>query len=253
MAESTARGFLGAGDLYINLYEAGAYQGYVGPFECNQFAIKPNSELKELVSRGKTTYGQVIESVSLPAPFDLTVGLAEVNKTTIALALFGTSSAITQVAGTLADEPAVVKFTNWTPLSKARLTQAITVEDTSGTTTYIEGEDYLLNRDLGWIKALSSGAIEDGDSVNVSGAYLAIEGTEIRGATNNQVRAKFKMDGKNYVDGAPVIVTVHEAVLSADAVFEFIGEEFNVVELPGRMKTPSGFNEPFTVHLRNPT
>lgn len=253
MAESTARGFLGAGDLYINLFEAGAFAGYVGPFECSQFAIKPNSELKELVSRGKNTYGQVIESVSLPAPFDLTVGLAEVNKTSIALALFGSSSAITQTAGTMADEAATLSTTHWTPLSKAALDQAITVENAGGTTTYIEGEDYLLNRDLGWIKALPDGALTAGGPVVVSGPYGAIAGTEIRGATKNQVRAKFKLDGKNFVDGAPVIVTVHEAVVSADAVFDFIGDEFNTVELPGRMKTPAGFNEPFTVHLRNPS
>ena len=66
-----ARGFLGAGDLYIAAYVAGVKQPYEGPFECRKFEIKPNSELKELVSKGRSTYGQVIESVPVPKPADV--------------------------------------------------------------------------------------------------------------------------------------------------------------------------------------
>ena len=76
-------------------------------------------------------------------------------------------------------------------------------------------------------------------------------GTEIKGQTQTQVRAKSKLDGKNFADDAPRIVTVHEGVIAADAAFDFLADDFNVVSLPGRMKTPVGFTEPFTVHLRD--
>ena len=46
-------------------------------------------------------------------------------------------------------------------------------------------------------------------------------------------------------------MTVHEAVIAADAAFDFLGDDFATVTMPGRMKTPAGFTEPFTVHLRN--
>lgn len=248
----SARGFLGAGDLYIARYVNGAFESWKGPFECTKFEIKPNIELKEMTSKGKSTYGQVIESVALQQPADFTVDLAEVNKDSLAIALLGTTSALTQTAGTLADSPVTVKLDAWVDIGKAALNATgVTVKNEAGTTTYVEGEDYLLNRDLGWIKALVGGDITDAAVVEVSGGYAAISGTTIDGASTADLRARFKLDGKNQVDQSPVIVTVHEVVVAADAAFDFLADDFNTVSMPGRMKTPAGFTSPFTVHLRN--
>ena len=320
---SQARGFIGAGDLYIARYVNGAFLPYEGPFECSKFEIKPNVELKELVSKGRTTYGQVIESVPIPQPSDLTVDLPEVNKTSLAIALLGTTADLAQASGTMTDEAITAVVDKWVELSKAALTGTQTVsgaaeaasvtgaiasttltvsavssgtlsvgqsisgsgmtsgtrilEQLSGTpggvgtyrvnnsqtfasgsitgaagTAYVAGEDYLVNATLGWIKVLSTGAIVDGQPLEVSSSYAAISGTEIKGSTQTQVRAKFKLDGINFADQNPVIVTVHEGVIAADSAFDFLADDFNTVSLPGRMKTPTGFNEPFTVHLRNP-
>lgn len=319
---SQSRGFLGAGDLYIARYVNGAFQSYEGPFECSKFEIKPNVELKELVSKGRTTYGQVIESVPVPQPSDLTVDLPEVNKTSLAIALLGTTDSLAQTSGSLSDEAVTAEADKWVALTKANLTGTQTVSGAavaaevtgaiaattltvsavasgslsvgqsisgsgmtsgtrivrqlsgtpggvgtyevnksqtfaSGTVTgsaggnYVAGEDYLVNKTLGWIKALSTGAIMDGQPLEVSSTYGAITGTEIKGSTQTQVRAKFKLDGINFADQLPVIVTVHEGVIAADSAFDFLADDFNTVSLPGRMKTPSGFNEPFTVHLRD--
>lgn len=246
-----ARGFLGAGDLYIARMVGGVFEDYKGPYECTKFEVKPNVEVKEQVSKGRSTYGQVIETVAVPQPSDLTVDLAEVNRESLAIALLGTTAALNQSAGTLTAESINAKSGAWVPLSKAALSAAPTVTDATATTTYVEGEDYLVNRQLGWIKALEGGAIVDGAELKVSGAYSAITGTEIKGSTEPQLRARFKLDGKNFADDLPCIVTVHEAVIAADAAFDFLSDDFATVTMPGRMKTPSGFNEPFTVHLRN--
>lgn len=248
----SARAFLGAGDLYIQRIVGGVAQAMQGPYECKKFEIKPNVELKEATSKGRSTYGQVIESVAIPQPADLTIEMGEVNKESMALALLGTVAALSQTSGTLTDQAVVTDHDAWVSVTKAALNATgITVENTAGTTTYVEGVDYLLNRQLGLIKVLSTGAIADGATVNISGGYAAITGSEIRGMTQPQLRARFVLDGKNFVDDLPVIATVHEAVIAADAAFDFLADDFNVVTLPGRMKTPSGFNEPFTVHLRN--
>lgn len=247
-----ARGFLGAGDLYIARYEGGVFLDYEGPFECTKFEIKPNVELKELVSKGRYTYGQVIETVPVPKPADLTIELAEVNKQSLAIALLGTILALSQTAGSFTNEVVVAKLDFWKPLSKVRLTEgSVVVTNTAGTTTYVAGVDYLINHNLGWIKVLSGGAITDASSIHVDAAYGTVTGTEIKGATQTQVRAKFKLDGKNFADELPVITTVHEAVIAADSAFDFLADDFAAVTLPGRMKTPAGFIEPFTVHLRN--
>ncbi len=248
-----ARGFLGAGDLYISRFVNGAFEPYKGPYECTKFEIKPNIELKELTSRGKTTYGQVIESVALQQPADITVDLPEVNKESLAIALLGSSEALAQASGSLVDEVIVAKLDAWVPTTKEAFTADPVVTNAGGATTYVLGEDYIVNRDLGWIKALTGGDITDNLSLEVSVPYAAITGTKINGATNADVRARFKLDGKNQADQLPCIVTVHEVVVAADSAFDFLADDFNTVSLPGRMKTPAGFTEPFNVHLRNAT
>ena len=74
-------------------------------------------------------------------------------------------------------------------------------------------------------------------------------GTQIRGMTQAQLRARFKLVGKNFADDLPFVVTVHEAVIAADSALDFLQDDFAEITLPGRMKTPAGFTEPFTVNL----
>lgn len=242
----SARGFIGAGDVYMNPIVGGVPQGWVGPYEVTKFEIKPNVDLKEQVSKGKNTYGQVIESVAIPKPSDFTVAFSEVNKDTMKTALLGTSVAVSQVAGDIVDEAIAAKIGIWVPLSKFAVS-AVVVKDAAGATTYADGEDYIVNEDLGWVKALEGGAIADATNIKVSFTAAAKDGTDIEGATDADVRVKFKFDGKNQVDGLPVQVDVYEAVIAADTAFDFLADDFNTVNLPGRMKTPSGFTHPFKV------
>lgn len=246
-----ARGFLGAGDLYMARQVAGVWEEYSGPYEATKVEIKPNVELKEQISKGRSTYGQVIETVAIAQPSDLSIDLAEVNKESLAIALLGTTAALAQASGTLTDEPITAKLDKWVPLTKAALTGSQTVTHTTGAPTYVEGVDYIVNKQLGWVKAIPGGAITDGQSVKVDSAYAAITGTEIKGSTQTQLRVRFKLDGKNFADDLPCIVTIHEAVIAADSAFDFLSDDFATVTMPGRMKTPAGFVEPFTVHLRD--
>lgn len=250
----SARGFLGAGDLYIARYDAtlGAFGSYEGPFESTKFEIKPNSDLKEMASRGRNTYGQVIESVPLPKPSDMTVELAEVNRASLAMALFGTSTPINQGAGTITAEPVVGYTGKWSELSHSNFASAaFLVKDSTGTTTYVLGVDYEVNYRLGWIRVLAGGAIADAANLKVTAAYNAITGTSIAGSTQSQVRAKFKLDGINFADQLPCITTVYEAVLTPDNAFDFLQDNFAKISLKGRLKTPVGKTEPFIVELRD--
>lgn len=252
-----SRGFLGAGDLYISRYDpaTAAFLEFDGPFEATKFAIKPNSDLKEMTSRGRSTYGQVIESVPLPQPADFSVTFGEVNRESLALALFGTASALAQGSGTVTDEVITMtaaKMDRWLQLSKQNIADAGFVVTNSGATvTYVEGTDYVVNRRLGLVKPLSSGDIASTGDIKVDFGYSAISGTKIAGATQSQVRAKFKLDGINFADQLPVIVTVWEGVLTPDSEFDFLQDEFAEVALTGRLKTPTGKTEPFEVELRD--
>lgn len=248
-----ARGFLGAGDLYIARYNSttGEFDPFDGPFESTKFEIKPNSDLKEMSSRGRATYGQVIESVPLPKPSDLSVTLAEVNRESLAMALFGTASEINQGSGTIS-ETIKARMGKWVQISKENLASlGFAAKDSAGTTTYTIGEDYEVNWRLGMIRCLSSGAITEGQDVKLSGTYNAITGTKISGATQSQVRAKFRLDGINFADQLPSIVDVWEAVLTPDNAFDFLADKFAEITLKGRLKTPAGKTDPFEVNLRD--
>jgi hypothetical protein len=317
-----ARAFLGAGDLYLARMVGGSWQNFAGPFGCSKFEIKPNIEIREQISRGRDTYGQVIESVALQQPTELSIDLTEVNRETLAIALLGTTAALSQASGSLANEAVTAPAVDqWVPLSKAGLTGNTTVSGgavaasvtgaiagntltvsavasgalsvgqvlsgagvTAGTritarltgtggvgtytvsvsqtvasgtitgaagTAYVNGVDYLVNPQLGWIKPLDGGAILAGQPLLVSGTYAAITGTEIKGSTQAQLRVRVKLDGKNFADDTPCIVTCHEVVIAADAAFDFLSDQFATVTMPGRLKTPAGFTEPYTVHLRD--
>lgn len=246
-----ARGFLGAGDIYIERLIAGVSQGLAGPYYANKFEIKPNVDKKELTSKGRNDYGQVLESVSIQQPADFTLELNEVNTESMTIALLGSSVTSNQVAGTLADVPVTIKKDRWVSVTKQNLDDDIVVEHTSGTPVYVEGTDYILNKPLGLMKVLAGSAIADAASVNVSGGYLSITATKISGATNTDIRARIIFDGKNQADGLPCIVTVHEAIIAADSAFDFLADDFNTVTLPGTMKTPTGMAEPFTVEMRS--
>jgi hypothetical protein len=251
----SARGFLGGGDLYINRYDPslGAFRGFEGPFEASKFEIKPNVEIKNLPSRGRSTYGQNIETVTLPQPSDFTVELPEVNKATLAIALLGDAVALNQGAGTMAAQPfTAIRKEVWLDLGHRNIVAAgFSITNEPGTTTYVMGVDYVVNYRMGWVKILEASAIAPGAVLEASGSYNAVTGTTIRGATQTQVRAQFRLEGINFADQLPVIVDVWEAVIAADSAFDFLASDFNTVSLPGSLKTPVGKTEPFTVELQD--
>lgn len=251
---STARGFLGAGDLYVARYNpvSQAFDQFEGPFESTKFEIKPNADLKEQASRGKTTYGQIIESVPLPKPSDLTVTFAEVDRVALGMALFGTVETLNSGSGAVTNEAHTAKLGYWTELANANIaTAGFAVTNVGGTVTYTLGTDYEVNYALGMVKPLVGGAITEGGNFEVDYTHNAISGTRVRGATQSQVRAKFKLDGINFADQSPCIVNVWEAVLTPDSAFDFMSDSFAEIVLKGRMKTPVGKTEPFTVDLRS--
>lgn len=246
-----ARGFLGSGDLYINRIVGGVKQGLEGPFEVEQFEIKANSELRERTSKSKNGYGQVVASAAVPQPFDLSITLGEADRAGLSIALLGTVAALTQAAGTTTNTVVTTVLDKWVALPFARLTSAAQVTtNVAGTTTYAEGTDYILNRELGLIKQLPGGTMVAGAN-HIDLTYGAISGFQINGGTAASVRAEFILDGKNLADDTPCVVTVYEGVVASDAAVDFLSDQFLTVPLPGRLVTPVGQTAPFKVELRN--
>lgn len=247
-----ARSFLGAGDIYINRMVDGVKQGVVGPIYADSLSITPSVNTVQSTSKGRYDYGQVLESVNIAQPSEFSMALKEVTGDILVMAFLGTSAAHSEASGTLSDAAATVKLGQWVPLGKKNLATLVTVENTAGTTTYVEGTDYRLNRPMGWIMALAGGAIADNTSVNVTGAYSGATGTLIKGSTRTEVRAEITFDGINQADGTQCTVVIHEAVLSPDSEFDFLADDFGLVNLTGTLKTPTGKDAPYEVLIQNP-
>lgn len=249
---TTARGFLGAGDIYISRFDTvtQAFLPYRGSYESTKFEVKATTKLVELTSRGRESYGQIVESVPLQQPTEFSIELAEVNKESLTMALLGTQATFLQAASTTSDEVVVAHVEGWSPLLKHTvLPNSVVVTNSAGAVVYVEGVDYVVNYQLGWIKAKLGGAIVENQSLKVDYGWGAVTGTRIRGAVNAQLRAKILFDGINQADGSPAVVECYEAVLSSSAAFDFLSDKFNGIPLAGRLKTPIGKSEPFEVRL----
>lgn len=254
---SGVRGLIFAGDIYMEPFLSdGSLGAMIGPFEGGKFAMKPNSEQMDMISNGRDTFGQIVETVGVPGASDLDVTFNEHSPEIMALGLMGTVIALTQTAGswTAGNEPPVLaKLDKWVGLPKAALGSAIVVKDSGGTTTFVEGTDYLLNRALGRVKAITGGAITDDQPLKLTGPYDAFGGSTILGMQQANLRVRFTLDGINYLDRAPCIVTVWEAVLASSEPLDFYSRKYATVSLKGRMKTPAGMTFPYKVDLRQPT
>lgn len=247
-----ARSFLGAGDIYINRMVDGVKQGVVGPIYANSLSITPSVNTVQSTSKGRYDYGQVLESVNIAQPSEFSMELKEVTGEVLVMAFLGTSADYTDASGTLTDQAVTVKLGQWVPLGKKNLAELVAVENTAGSTTFVEGTDYKLNRPLGWIMALEGGAMTDNQSVNVSGAYSGATGTLIKGSTRTEVRAEIFFDGINQADGTQCTVSIWEGVLSPDSEFDFLADEFGTVNLTGTLKTPLGKDAPYEVLIQDP-
>lgn len=257
-----ARGFIGAGDVWLNRIDpdTGLHVGWVGPLEASKFAIKSNAELKELESKGRDTYGQVIESVPLQRPAEFSMTLREANKENITLMFMGEQAVLNQGSGSVTDQALTLKAGYGSKLLHENLSSTgFVLTSSPAGTTYMLDTDYTVNWRLGIVTAIPGSTL--GNAVVAAGgtglallvdyAYGAISGTRVQGAVQPQLRCWIKFDGKNFADGSPVIAEIHEAILTPEAEFDFLADDWNELPLQGRLKTPTGKNEPFVVDFRS--
>jgi hypothetical protein len=243
-----ANAFLFAGDVYSERFIGGVSQGLKGPFFAEQFEVQPDVDTKEKVSKGRSTYGQIIETVNINKPTKFKIKFSSVDKSTLAYGLLAIESAVTQGAATVTNEAVVAKLGDWVRLAKKSIV-ATTVNVTDGAATRVEGVDYKINYDLGMIQALAGGAIANNAALQVDYTHAALTEAVLAGSKVNEIRVRFILDGKNLVDEKPVELEVYEAVISAKTAMDFLNSDFAEVELEGTMKTPSGKTEPYVLKL----
>lgn len=240
---------MGAGGVQFSLIVNGVAQGYGSQRETSKFEIKPNSELKELTSKGKETYGQVIETVAINKPSTMSINLREADYENLLLSFMGSpGTGINQGAATVTDEVAVLKFSTYAELANRNLNAAgLQVTHTSGAPTYVLGTDYEVIYLTGQIRAIEGGAIADGESVKVDYTAQAMTSKKIMGSTQSSIRARILFTGKNMADDTNVLLTAWEGVFTPEGAFDLLANDFGEVTLKGQLKTPAGKTSPYEV------
>lgn len=243
--------FIGSGNILIDvLTDAGVSRGFQIKGNATSLEIKPDSERKEQLGRGRDNYGQVIASVVIPKPTTIGIKLDQVDSELLAMAFSGESEAINQSAGSATDQVVVAKKGRWVELGKINLTDVgLVVTNSGATTTYVKGTDFDINYRLGMICALDSGAITDGQELRVDYSWAAKTGKRIRGGTRSSIRASIKLDGYNRVDGKNVIVTVPLTRLNSSQAVDFLNGNWIEVPLSGVVEMRPDQTELYTVDI----
>jgi len=237
--------FLGSGDLYIDrLTEAGLATGLEKVGNADKFEIKAEAEVIEQTSKGRDTYGQVLASAALPKPSTLSITLNQLDRKALAMAFLGEDADISVTGSSVTDEAITARLDKFVEVAHRDIS-AVVLTHSSGTPTYVLDTDYIVHARLGMIQALSGGAITEGQDLLVDYSYAAESGYRVKGATKPTIKAKLKLDGKNFANGKACIVEVYEAQLAPDSPVDFLSDEFSVLELSGTMLTPDGKDHPF--------
>lgn len=236
--------FIGAADCYIDiLSDTGQPTGLELQGNCSSFVPKPDAETKEQTANGRNNFGQVLASVVIPKPMTAKVTFNQIRQSLFAAAFFGTKSAFAQTAGALTDAPVVTIADRFVEIGKLKLSNVV-VKNEAGTVTYILGTDYELNTNLGMIKALSTGAITAGQTVEISASHALIAGTKMEAMTKSNIRIRLKLDGQNFADGREFITNVYSMRLKPSSDFSFIGNDFVEVSFEGTLEVPAGKTAP---------
>lgn len=248
-------GFVGSGDLYVDrLTDNGESTGFLLVGNAIKVELKPESDTKDRVSRKRDSYGQVLDSVSIPKPTKLSISIDELQKTNLAIALMGTLSETTALSGSVS--PGSVGISNftagsfdvWNSLPHTHISN-VTLMDKDAVVEYVISEGYSLNERLGLISVLSTGDITEAQELRIAYDYAVPAQSKIAGSTVSTVKARIKMDGINRVNGQSVILDIDEAILTPKSAVDFLSDTFLKLDLEGVCKTLSGKTSPYTVTL----
>ena len=244
------KSLLACGDLYFSRIVNGVYQGFVKVGIASSMAVKPNSTLKEQISKSCANYGQVEESVAIPAPTEITISVGDLNKQNLAIQFLGTSIDNLVTAGTVTSAPFTVqKLGNVAVLPHKNISN-LAVKDTGASITYTLGTDYELNNaTAGLITPLVGGAITDNQVLEVSYDYTAMKSATIKGGTESQIKVGIMLVGKNLVDGKGLTLNVWRTTLAPTSAVDFLSDDFVKMELSGKAEIVDGKDEPFSVEI----
>lgn len=249
MALSTAQGFIGAGDVYIQPWLGSVLGKLVDVGNTTKYVIAPKSEIKRQISKKRETYGNPLSQLALQQPAEISMTIETVNRENLRYAFMGEDAAYTQAGGPIVAEATIAKLDGWVQLANEDLSAVVLKK---GATVLTLGSTYELNARLGMYKILSTNAqtVAEDDDLTADYTAGAFTGAAIRGNVQPMIRAFMLLDGLNKVDDSIGVLRVWEAVLTPTSEFDWFSDEFNTIDLAGTLTVPTGRTEPFRFYAR---
>lgn len=219
------KSFIGKGKVHIrDLADVDKRYFFIGNVSKAEDAI---TEDKKTQMDYTQSAGGVAASNSRISAYETSYTLYDFHEENFALAQRGTFSKV--ISGPVTDEVVKGYVGSLTKLAHVGAKNVV-VKDSTGTTTYVAGIDYLVSG--AGITVLESGSIVDGESLKVSYSYAAQ--TKVEAITTGQREFEVVIEGINAADGdRPVIRTYRRVVFSPAKNLSFIGDDYGVIDIVG--------------------
>lgn len=215
------KSYIGKGKVYLN----GRQVGNVSTLSIQ--AEEDEQELPDYTTGGGGNYNSLkrISSVSL------SLTMHDYSAENLAVALFGSSSAVTATAVT-AESIAAPASVAGDPLVRTAsvidTAQTVTVTSDPAGTTYTAGTDYTVS--AAGITILATGSIAATTALLVSYTKKAVDVVEALTTAGSEYEVTF--DGLNEAQsGTPVVITAYRVKFGPAADLAMIGDEFAALEL----------------------
>lgn len=234
-------GFVGAGDVYIRRRLTGeTWTGWADSGGADRFMLQANAEQISQTLKGRLTYGQSADAVNKPTEPRINITFNRPNRKVIAALLLGDVSDKAVTGASVTGESHAVPEVGEGVFLAYRDVSAVTIG------TLVEGTDYRLNAEAGFIENLAD---TPGGTWSVNYTYANFTGFKIAGMTQTKVELQIRMDGINKVDNTPAIVDVWSAEVSPSEGWDMLADQHSPVALEGVCNTPVDKDEPFTIDI----
>ena len=245
-----AKAYSFVGSVYFGLLDANKQLtgGFFKVGNVFPLKLKVETEQKSQISRQLENFGQTLDTLTRLKSVTGNMDIHQWLPKTLAWGLSGGATAMTAEAGTVSSTPEeiVAVHDQFVRLAHKKVSTVV-VKDETGATTYDVGDDYTVNANLGMIEVLSTGAIADGATLQVTYAFAAESGYRVDIATNTLIRVAIMVDGQNEYTGEKIDAEFYSVVLASGSEIGIISEpESDYEKLPFSMtfETPEGMTPP---------
>ncbi len=239
----TISAFRGSLDLYYQVEDDSGNFGQVyDAGNVTNFSIGPDAETVDVLSTKNADYGQAADSMTEPKPTTFSFNVNRMNIDNWAVGFMGEYAARTASSATVTDE-AVSAVQNGMFIVEGFDISAVTIQDSTDTTTFAEGTDYeIVDPALGIIRWLAA----DTD-LHVDYTTAAESGYLLSGGTKSSRFLRVWGRGINRFTNKRCLVKIGRGSVKTGGNFSFVGTDPSEMQFEGTANIPADGSAAFEI------